>query len=72
MNPVHSDPHQAEPKGGEFKYSEFDNMLAMSVVETFQKACASPVVILQKKDGALRFCLEHRKLETVKIRDLNL
>jgi len=46
-----------------------DEMLATGVIEPSNWACASPVCLLKKKDGAYRFCVDCRRVNAVSKRD---
>lgn len=39
-----------------------DNMLKDDVIEEFTSPWSSPVVLVTEKDGATRFCADHRRL----------
>ena len=55
--------------------SELDNhiqdMLTKGVIEQGQSPWASPVVLVRKKDGSLRFCADYRKVNNVTQFDAN-
>ena len=44
-------------------------MSKAGVIEPATKEWASPVVFVPKSDGTLRFCVDYRKLNAMKIRD---
>lgn len=48
---------------------ELDNMLRLGVVEPSTSAYSSPILLITKKDGTRRFCVDFRKINKVTKRD---
>lgn len=48
---------------------ELQSMLELGVIETSESPYASPVVLVRKKDGTNRFCIDYRKLNKVTLFD---
>ena len=67
--PVFSQPYRAGAKAREVEEQEVNKMLDADVIERAKTEWASPVVLVPKPDGSLRFCVEYRELNALTVRD---
>ena len=49
--------------------SLIDDMLKNKLIEPSRSPWASPIVMVRKKDGTVRFCVDYRKLNDVTVKD---
>ena len=68
--PLSQPPHRASPAERQLIREMTDEMLANKIIQPSNSAWASPVVLVRKKDGKQRFCIDFRKLNEVTIRDV--
>ena len=46
-----------------------ENMLRMGIIKPSASEYSSPIVLVKKHDGSIRFCIDYRKLNSVTIKD---
>jgi len=67
--PVRQHSYKAGPLAREREKAEVERMRSMWVVEPSTGEWASPVVLVPKPDGLVRFCIEYRKLNLMTVKD---
>jgi hypothetical protein len=67
--PIGCAPYQTTPEKREFISKEIENLLTTKKISPSTSPWASPVVLVKKKDGSVRFCIDYRKLNAVSKRD---
>jgi Reverse transcriptase (RNA-dependent DNA polymerase) len=67
--PAYSQPNRAGDKAREAESVEIHRILRAGVLEPVTSNWASPVVLVPKPDGSMRFCIDYRRLNTVTMRD---
>ena len=68
--PVRSLPRRLAPAEREIVRREVEEMLKAGVIEHSYSPWASPVVLVRKKDGEIRFCVDYRKVNDVTEKDV--
>ncbi|CAM4665453.1 unnamed protein product [Caretta caretta] len=64
-HPIKVQPYRVPPQTKTAIEREIQDMLQMSVIRPSGSAWASPVVLVPKPDGEIRFCMDYRKLNAV-------
>ena len=64
-DPVRSRPYAVPHALRDTIKTEIDSMLKMGIIEPVESPYASPIVIVKKKDGTNRFCIDYRKVNRV-------
>jgi len=67
--PVRQHPFKARPLAREREKAEVVRMRSMGVMEPFTGEWDSPVVMVPKPDGSVRFCIDYRKLNLMTVKD---
>jgi hypothetical protein len=67
--PIREKLRRYAPKQLQIIDEEVDRMLAQDVIERSESPWSSPIVIVKKKDGSARMCLDVRKLNKVTKKD---
>ena len=67
--PIRSRPYPLPHALRDTVQDEVKSMLEMQVIEPSESPYASPVVLVKKKDGTNRFCVDFRKLNRITIFD---
>ena len=68
--PISQPPHRVSPIERKVIREMTDDMLERGAIQPSTSPWASPVVLVKKKDGKQRFCIDFRKLNQVTTRDV--
>ena len=63
--PIRSKPYPVPQAVRETMRNEIKNMLSLGIIEHSSSSYASPVVMVRKKDGSVRFCVDFRRLNRI-------
>ncbi|UYV80769.1 hypothetical protein LAZ67_19001675 [Cordylochernes scorpioides] len=63
-------PYRVSPSERKVIQEEVDRMMEMGVVQPSESPWASPVVLVRKKDGSVRFCVDYRGLNKMTKKDV--
>ena len=68
--PIRAHPYRQAPAIEASIQQEIDKLLASGVIEHSNSPWASPIVMVKKKDGAWRMCIDYRKLNSITVPDV--
>lgn len=63
--PIHHKPRRTPPKNKAIVKAEIEHMLRAGVIRPISSEWSFPVVIVTKKDGNPRFCVDYRLLNQI-------
>lgn len=67
--PIRQRYYRMSPEKQKIIIDQVDEMLSLDVVEYCESPWSSPILLVNKKDGKPRFCLDSRKLNTITKKD---
>lgn len=67
--PIRHRPYRTTPEKREEIDKQVKEMLEANVIRPSTSAWAAPVVLVAKKNGTMRFCVDYRQLNSVTVRD---
>ncbi|KAH3765483.1 Transposon Ty3-G Gag-Pol polyprotein [Pelomyxa schiedti] len=67
--PINDRRHTANPAKRELEKQEAQKLLDTGVARWSKSPYSAPVVLVKKKDGSIRFCVDYRRLNAITIKD---
>ena len=67
--PIHTAPYRKSNKDQEILTMETQKLLENEIIEHSTSPWSSPVVLVKKKDGTTRFCVDYRRLNQITTKD---
>ncbi|UYV69036.1 K02A2.6-like, partial [Cordylochernes scorpioides] len=68
--PVRQRPYRVSPAERRVIQSEVEKMMETKIIRPSSSPWASPVILVRKKDGSLRFCVDYRRLNKITNKDV--
>ena len=67
--PINKSPYRTSAKEKEIIKTQVNEMLEQQVIRPSKSDYASPVVLVKKKNGDMRFCIDNRALNAITVKD---
>ncbi len=67
--PVYTSPYRVSYKDEQIQREEIDKLLQQGIIEESMSPWSSPIVLVRKKNGSVRFCVDFRKLNNITTKD---
>ncbi|UYV66609.1 K02A2.6-like [Cordylochernes scorpioides] len=68
--PIKHKPHRVSPKERDIIKEQIQDMLQEGVIRASSSPWAFPVILVRKRDGNWRFCVDYRKLNSITVKDV--
>ncbi|KAH9078578.1 hypothetical protein Ae201684P_019659 [Aphanomyces euteiches] len=68
-HPIKQAPYRVSQREGEIMEAEIQQYLELGLIRPSTSPWASPVLMIRKPDGSIRFCIDYRRLNEVTIKD---
>ncbi|KAK8761932.1 hypothetical protein V5799_026804 [Amblyomma americanum] len=70
VRPLRQSPYRVSPRERQAIRDQVEEILRDDVIQPSNNPWAAPVVLVRKKDGALRFCVDYRRLNNITKKDV--
>ncbi|KAH9061488.1 hypothetical protein Ae201684P_020824 [Aphanomyces euteiches] len=67
--PIRSAPYRTSKAEGDIMEAELNQYLDLGLIRPSKSPWSSPVLMIRKPDGSIRFCIDYRKLNSVTVKD---
>ncbi|UYV67231.1 K02A2.6-like, partial [Cordylochernes scorpioides] len=68
--PIKHKPYMVSPKERDIIKEQIDEMLTEGIIRPSSSPWSFPVILVKKRDGKYRFCVDYRKLNNVTVKDV--
>ncbi len=65
--PIYTPPYRASEETRKFLQKEMNQLLKAGIIRQSNSEYSAPVIVIDKKDGSKRICVDYRKLNTITV-----